>query len=160
MLLNFFIVKQSILINIDAELVMQNYYFRFLFIQVFLVIYIFSSLTVIFSNYKKGLNFIASLLMLELSKSSHYFLFYMLLQSLLMSTAVIVQIKCLFQYFFELMWDRNSREGWRRQCSRFIHWGIFFPVYTNLTVIRLIYSVVFLLILILNMFTFITFLLM
>ena len=160
MLLNFFIIKQSILTNINAELIMQNYYFRFLFIQIFLVICISSNLTAIFSNYKEGLGSIASLLMLELLKSSHYFLSYILLQSSSVNAAVIVQIEHLFQYFFELMWNKSLKKVWRRQCNRFIHWDIFFSVYINLMMIRLIYSVVFSFILILNVFTFIIFLLM
>ena len=138
---------------------MQDYYFEFLFIQVFLVICISSSLAAISSNYKEGLSSVATLLMLELSKLSHYFLSYMLLQGPSMSTATIVQTRCLFQYYFELVWDRILREVWRRQCCGSVQWGTFFPMYTNLVVVRLIYSVVSSLILVLNVFTFITFLL-
>ena len=159
MLLDFFITKQVVLTNINTELIMQNYYFRFLFIQILLVICISSSLAAISSNYKEGLGS-ATLLMLELPKSSHYFLSYILLQGPLVSAATIVQTGCLFQYYFGLVWDRTPRKVWRRQCCGSVQWGTFFPMYTNLVVVGLIYFIVFSLILVLNVFTFTTFLLM
>ncbi|KAK4454312.1 DUF221-domain-containing protein [Podospora aff. communis PSN243] len=124
--------------------VVQVYFFGFLFVQVFLVVSIASSLFQILSDLSKDFTSTPDLLARNLPKSSNYFFTYFLLQAMSTSSGQLLQIGTLFVwYILSRMLDNTAREKWRRNTELpNVSWGSYFPVYTNFACIALIYSVV------------------
>ena len=139
-----------------VELSMQSYYFFFLFVQVFLVVSISSGITTVIQQVTKSPQSVPSILAQNLPKASNYFFSYLVLQGLSTSSGALLQIWGLIQWFFLApLFDNTARQKWMRQTSLpTIGWGSFFPVYTNLAAIGLIYSVISPLILVFCIFTF------
>ncbi|KIV93973.1 hypothetical protein PV10_05141 [Exophiala mesophila] len=141
-----------------VELAVQRYYFFFLFVQLFLVVTIASAVTTFFSLFTSvdGVASIPNLLGLNIPRASNYFFSYMLLQALSVSAGALLQIGSLVGWFILApILDSTARAKFKRQTDLSnIRWGTFFPVYTNLACIGLIYSVVAPLILIFNIITF------
>ena len=141
------------------ELSVQKYYFFFLFVQLFLVVSIaaaVSTLLGIFTRGAEGITSIPSVLAQNVPRASNYFFSYMLLQALSVSAGALVQIGGLISWFvLAPLLDTTARSKFRRQTQLSeIQWGTFFPVYTNLACIGLIYSVISPLVLIFNIITF------
>jgi hypothetical protein len=128
----------------------QMVYFIFLFTQVFLVVSIASFFTVTLGEYLNNLKelqtveAVLNLLAQNLPKAANYFLCYMILQSLVTSSATLLQIRRLLSWFVVgPLSDVTPRQGWtRRQEVGKMDWGSFFPVYTNFACVGLIYSVI------------------
>lgn len=120
-----------------VELSVQNYYFAFLFVQVFLVVSISSGITTVLNQISKGPQSVPSILASNLPKSSNYFFSYMLLQALSVSAGALVQVAGLFKWFILApLLDNTARQKWARQTNLpDMRWGTFFPVYTNLAAI-------------------------
>ena len=139
-----------------VELSMQSYYFFFLFVQVFLVVSISSGITTVIQQVTKSPQSVPSILAQNLPKASNYFFSYLVLQAMSTSSGALLQIWGLIQCFILApLFDKTARRKWMRQTSLpTIGWGSFFPVYTNLAAIGLIYSVISPLILIFCIFTF------
>ena len=99
---------------------------------------------------------IPNLLADNIPKASNYFFSYMLLQAMSTSAGALVQVGSLIHWFILApLLDGTARKKFKRQINLSqINWGTFFPVYTNLAVIGLIYSVIAPLILIFNIITF------
>lgn len=123
--------------GMSVELTVQNYYFAFLFIQVFLVVSISSGLTTVISEISQGPQNIPSILAGNLPKASNYFFSYMILQAFSVSAAALVQLFALFKWFvLAPIFDNTARKKWIRQTDLpDVQWGTFFPVYTNLAAI-------------------------
>jgi len=158
MILRFLARLEGIQSGMLVELTVQRYYFFFLFVQLFLVVTVASS-TVTFLASSNAVNVftnIPNLLGQNIPKASNYFFSYMLLQALSVSSGALVQIGTLIGWFILApIFDSTARAKFKRQTSLSdIQWGTFFPVYTNLACIGLIYSVVSPLILIFNVITF------
>jgi calcium permeable stress-gated cation channel len=141
------------------ELSVQKYYFFFLFVQLFLVVSIaaaVSTLVGLFTQGTEGLTSIPSILATNVPRASNYFFSYMLLQALSVSAGALVQIGGLISWFILApLLDTTARSKFKRQTQLSeIQWGTFFPVYTNLACIGLIYSVISPLILLFNIITF------
>ncbi|KAI9789062.1 MAG: hypothetical protein M1816_006417 [Peltula sp. TS41687] len=155
MILRVLVKQQGVLTGSAMELSVQNYFFAFLFIQVFLVVSISSGLT---SALRDLINDVASapaLLAVNLPRASNYFFSYMILQALSVSAGALLQVGTLLGWFILGRWDRTPRQKWEREAGLpMIQWGSFFPVYTNLAAIGLVYSVISPLILIFNIITF------
>ncbi|TKA63291.1 hypothetical protein B0A49_11104 [Cryomyces minteri] len=139
-----------------VELSVSNYFFAFLFIQVFLVVSISSGITTVIKELVANPVSTPALLANNLPKASNYFFSYMILQALSVSAGALVQLGGIAIWF---LWaplvDSTPRQKWERQVTLpIIQWGSFFPVYTNLAAIGLIYSVISPLILIFNIITF------
>ncbi|KAL9130321.1 MAG: hypothetical protein Q9217_001460 [Psora testacea] len=139
-----------------VELSVQKFYFAFLFVQLFLVVSISSGITSIIPELASKPQSVPSLLATNLPKASNYFFSYMLLQALTTSGGALLQVWQLIQWFLlSPLLDGTARQKWKRQMKLpDMHWGTFFPVYTNLACIGLIYSVISPLILIFNIITF------
>ncbi|KAL8999761.1 MAG: hypothetical protein Q9169_001434 [Polycauliona sp. 2 TL-2023] len=139
-----------------VELSVQNYYFTFLFVQVFLVVSISTGITNVISQISESPTNVTSILAANLPKSTNYFFSYMLLQALTVSAGALVQLGGLVKWFIlARILDSTGRQKWKRQTDLTnVQWGTFFPVYTNLAAIGLIYSVISPLIMVFNIVTF------
>ena len=116
-----------------VELSIQQYYFAFLFVQVFLVVSISSGITTVIEQISHDPQQVPSILAQNLPKASNYFFSYLLLQALSTSAGALVQILNLVKWFILApLLDSTARQKWRRQ-TRLpdVQWGTFFPVYTN-----------------------------
>ncbi|KAI9824922.1 MAG: hypothetical protein M1832_001527 [Thelocarpon impressellum] len=142
--------------GMGVELSVQNYYFAFLFVQIFLVVSISSGITSVIEQISRDVASAPGLLATNLPKASNYFFSYMILQAFSVSAGALVQIGSLLSWFLLApILDNTARQKWTRQTQLpEMRWGTFFPVYTNLAAIGLIYSVVSPLILIFNIITF------
>lgn len=138
------------------ESTVQGMYFAFLFIQVFLVVSISSGITTVidelFDNPAKAPQILAQ----NLPKASNFFFSYLILQGFAVSGGALLQIGVLLvNYILARFLDTTAREKWKRQTDLVqVKWGTFFPIYTNLACIGLVYSVISPLILVFNIFTF------
>ncbi|KAI9673862.1 MAG: hypothetical protein M1817_002068 [Caeruleum heppii] len=148
--------QQGVPTGMGVELSVQNYYFAFLFVQVFLVVSISSGITSVIRQLVASPGSVPSLLATNLPRASNYFFSYMLLQAFSVSAGALVQIGGLISWFILApLLDNTARQKWARQTNLpQMQWGTFFPVYTNLAAIGLIYSVISPLILIFNLITF------
>ncbi|KAI9367578.1 hypothetical protein BJX61DRAFT_292997 [Aspergillus egyptiacus] len=155
LVLRFLSRTQGLHTGMGIELTVQNYYFAFLFVQVFLVVAISSSFSTIMNNLTDFTSW-PELLAQNIPLSSNYFFSYMILQALSVSAGALVQIFNLVSWFIlGPLFDTTARRKWARTTNlNQMQWGTFFPVYTNLASIGLIYSVISPLILVFNVITF------
>lgn len=141
-----------------VELSVQKYYFFFIFVQLFLIVTIGNSAFQLIKDLTsvEGIASVPGLLGTTLPTASNYFISYMLLQALSVSAGALLQVGSLITWFLLApILDNTARAKFKRQTSLSnISWGTFFPVYTNLACIGIIYSVVAPLILIFNIITF------
>ena len=116
-----------------VELSVQQYYFFFLFVQVFLVVSISSGISAVVQEISHSPQQIPSVLASNLPKASNYFFSYLLLQALSTSAGALVQGLNLIKWFILApLLDSTARQKWRRQTNLpDVQWGSFFPVYTN-----------------------------
>ncbi|EXJ84411.1 hypothetical protein A1O3_05078 [Capronia epimyces CBS 606.96] len=158
LILRFLVRTQGTQSGMLVELSVQRYYFAFLFVQLFLVVSIASALTQFFALFTSvdGWTNVPNLLGTNIPKASNYFFSYMLLQAMSVSAGALVQVGSLIGWFILApLLDSTARAKFKRQTQLSnIQWGTFFPVYTNLACIGLIYSVIAPLILLFNIITF------
>ncbi|RDW90593.1 putative DUF221 domain protein [Aspergillus mulundensis] len=155
LMLRFLCRAQGLQTGMGIELTVQNYFFAFLFVQLFLVVAIASSFSTIIDNITNFTNW-PELLAQNIPSSSNYFFSYMILQALSVSAGALVQIFSLVSWFILApMLDSTARRKWARTTNlNQMQWGTFFPVYTTLASIGLIYSVIAPLIMVFNVITF------
>ena len=142
--------------GMTIELAVQGMYFGFLFVQVFLVVSISSGMGPVLDALSKNPTAAAAILAENLPKASNFFFSYLLLQAFAQSGGALMQIGSLIVYYIMApVFDSTARQKWQRQVALpEMKWGTFFPIYTNLACIGLVYSVISPLILIFNIFTF------
>jgi len=139
----------------ERELLVQNFYFAFVFIQLFLVVSLSTGITTAIQGLINNPTSIAQVLAENLPKAANYFFSYMILQSLSISSGTLLQIGAVIIIVFLRFLDTTPREKVSRVLSRpGINWGTMIPVYTNFGAIGIIYSVVSPLILIMMLITF------
>jgi hypothetical protein len=138
------------------DLSVQNFYFFFLFVQVFLVVSIASGTLATLQATANDITSIPQLLANNLPKASNYFFSYMILQALSTSVGNLVQWVTLITWFvLPRLVDSTARAKWRRNTTlSTVNWGSYFPTYTNFACIALIYCVVAPLILVFAIITF------
>ncbi|KAK2740225.1 hypothetical protein FQN55_008951 [Onygenales sp. PD_40] len=155
LILRFLSRNQGVHTGMAVELTVQNYYFAFLFVQIFLVVSISSSFTTIFDSLA-DVTSIPELLAQNIPKASNYFFSYMVLQAMSVSAGALVQIFGLISWFvLAPILDSTARMKWARTTNlNQMQWGTFFPVYTTLASIGLIYCVISPLIMVFNVLTF------
>ncbi|PWW77382.1 DUF221-domain-containing protein [Tuber magnatum] len=138
------------------ERAVQGMYFAFLFIQIFLVVSISSGITTVFQQLADNIASAPSILAQNLPKASNFFFSYLLLQAFTVSGGAILQIATLFvQFILSPIVDSTARQKFTRATELAqMKWGTFFPVYTNLACIGIIYSIISPLILVFNICTF------
>ena len=136
-ILRFLAKSQGNHTGMAVELSVQNYYFAFLFVQVFLVVSISSGFTNTIAQLSDNPTNVPAILAANLPRATNYFFSYMLLQALTVSAGALVQTGGLFKWFILApIMDKTGRQKWRRQTNLTdIDWGTFFPVYTNLAAI-------------------------
>lgn len=155
LILRFLSRAQGNFTGMAVELTVQNYYFAFLFVQLFLVVTIASSFSTIIERITDVTSW-PELLASNIPKSSNYFFSYMILQAMSVSAGALVQIFGLVSWFILApILDSTARKKWARTTNlNQMQWGTFFPVYTTLASIGLIYCVIAPLILVFNIITF------
>ena len=141
--------------GMEKERSVQNYYFAFLFVQVFLVVSI-SGGAVAALGSATHITQIPETLATQLPKAANYFFSYMILQALSTSSGTILQLTTLILWFvLPKIFDTTARQKWKRNTTLpNVNWGSYFPVYTNFACIALVYSVVAPLIIIFAIITF------
>lgn len=146
----------------ERELLVQNFYFAFVFIQLFLVVSISSGITgtldTLLKDPSQAGNTVVSIpqtLAEQLPKSADYFFSYMILQAFSISSGTLLQIASVALLLFSRFLDTTPRQKVARVLSRpGITWGNMIPVYTNFGAIGLIYAVIAPLLMIVLMITF------
>lgn len=128
----------------NVELRVQNSYFLFQVIQVFLVTTLSSGAAAAISDIKDNPASAASLLATSLPKASNFYIAFFILQGLSISAGQLVQIAGLVLYkVLGFFLDNTPRKMWRRWGGLSgLGWGTVFPVYTNLAVIAITYSII------------------
>ena len=137
MILRFLAKQSGVQTGMGIELTVQNYYFAFLFVQIFLVVSISSGITSVIHQLSDNIGSAPALLATNLPKASNYFFSYMILQAFSVSAGALVQIGGLISWFILApLLDNTARQKWARQTDLpQMRWGTFFPVYTNLAAI-------------------------
>ena len=121
----------------SVEMAVQNSYFLFQVIQVFLITTITSSASAVAVQIVSKPNIALSLLSENLPKASNFYISYFILQGLLISSGAILQIVgvILFKVLGKFL-DTTPRKMYKRFVTLAgLGWGTVFPVYTLLTVI-------------------------
>lgn len=132
--------QQGFSAGMFIELAVQRYYFRFLFLQVFLTVSLSSSATTILGDIFNRPGSVPSMLATNIPKTSNYFYSYMLLQAFSISANALIQVARLMEWFFlTSLMDRTPRQKWKRKANLpEIQWGTIYPVYTNLACIGML----------------------
>ncbi|ODV96826.1 hypothetical protein PACTADRAFT_48637 [Pachysolen tannophilus NRRL Y-2460] len=128
----------------DVEYKTQQSYFIFQAIQVFLVTALASSATSAVEEIIDKPSNAMKLLASDLPKSSNFYISYIILQGLAVSAGALFQIDtlCLF-YILGHILDNTIRKKYERFTGISMYgWGTVFPIYTNLTIVILTYSVI------------------
>lgn len=124
------------------ELYTQSTYFVFQVVQVFLVTTITSAASAAFEKIVENPTSVRSLLSQNLPKSSNFYVSYFILQGLAMSATRLLQIPTLVRHLI-FQSEQNPRvmiNKWHK--IRVVHWGAVYPVFTNMGVIAITYSLI------------------
>merc|ERR1711881_687537 len=126
------------------------------FVQLFLAITIASSIFNVFEEISQNPQEIPLILARNVPRAANYFFSYLILQALSVSAGALAQIAQLAIWFLlRPLMDNTARQKFNRQLNlQTVNWGTFFPVYTNLACIGLIYSVISPLVMVFNIITF------
>ncbi|KAI4098507.1 MAG: hypothetical protein LQ339_006385 [Xanthoria mediterranea] len=127
-----------------VELRTQNFYFGFQVVQVFLITTLTSaasaSVTSILCKPMDAPNLLAT----NIPKASNFYISYFVLQGLTISSGALLGIAglILFRLLGKFL-DTTPRKMYKRWSTlSALGWGTVFPVYTNLTVIAITYSII------------------
>ncbi|CCJ29367.1 unnamed protein product, partial [Pneumocystis jirovecii] len=128
----------------DVELTVQNMYFSFLVVQVFLVVTISSGIAAVIASIINNPQNTPKLLAQNLPRASNFFFSYILLQGLSIASGELLQVITLIVfYIFGKLMDNTPRKLWSRFTTlRILGWGTTFPRFTNLSVIAITYSII------------------
>lgn len=139
----------------ERELLVQNFYFAFVFVQLFLVVSLSTGITATIEKITNDPISIPQTLAENLPKAANYFFSYMILQALSISSGTLLQIGAVAVILLFGFFDTTPRQKVSRVLSRSgINWGTMIPVYTNFGAIGIIYSVISPLIIIMMLITF------
>lgn len=148
MLLPIFIRKMALLSGTPSvqhiEYYTQQSYFAFQVIQVFLVTTLASSATSTVTAIVNEPTSAMKLLAQNLPKSSNFYIGYIMLQGLSISSGALLQIVPLITFhLLGMLLDSTARKKWTRFTNLpTMSWGTTFPVYTNLAVITFSYAII------------------
>ena len=143
LILRFLSEQQGLFTTSSIEIAVQDYYFAFLFIQVFLTVSLSSSITTIADEIYHGFDSVPRVLARSLPKTSNYFFSYILLQAFSISASQLIQIPNLFKcYILSRALDITPRAKVQRRRSMHtqMQWGTLYPVFTNLACIGKIFD--------------------
>lgn len=122
----------------------QQFYFAFLFVQVFLIVSLASGAIAIIEDVLKDPTKITNTIASKLPSAANYFFSYMILQSLSVSSGTLLQIGALVNwYLISRIFNSTARSKWTTNTTLpDVKWGSYFPVYTNFACIALVYSII------------------
>ncbi|RYO81991.1 hypothetical protein DL766_007255 [Monosporascus sp. MC13-8B] len=122
----------------------QQFYFAFLFVQVFFVVSFSSGLIDIAQQVLQNPASVTDTVAKQIPKAANYFFSYMILQALSVSSGTLLQIGALISwYVLAKIMNNTTREKWAANTTLpDVKWGSYFPVYTNFACIGLIYCIV------------------
>ncbi|KAI9830632.1 MAG: hypothetical protein M1819_005442 [Sarea resinae] len=126
----------------EVELTVQNSYFGFQVVQVFLVTTLASGAASSAATIVKNPSSATTLLATQLPKASNFYISYIVLQGLGIASGALLSVTglVLFTVLGKLL-DKTPRKMYKRWSSLSgLGWGTVFPVYTNLCVIAITYS--------------------
>ncbi|KAK0629621.1 hypothetical protein B0T17DRAFT_487473 [Bombardia bombarda] len=127
-----------------VELFTQNAYFAFQVVQVFLVTTLASSAAAIVQQIADNPGSITSILANNLPKASNIYISYFIVQGLTIATGVLTQVVgfAIFTILYKYLagTPRALYTKWANLSA--ISWGSTLPVYTNIVVIAITYSVI------------------
>jgi len=128
----------------QIEYYTQQSYFAFQVIQVFLVTTVASSITTVITQLMDNPSSVLSLLSSNLPKCSNFFISYVLFQGFSIAGGALLQVATLVLFYcLSQVLDNTPRKKWNRFNNIGSYsWGTTFPIYTNLTVITLAYSII------------------
>ncbi|KAL9137406.1 MAG: hypothetical protein Q9175_001391 [Cornicularia normoerica] len=128
----------------SVELRVQNTYFLFQVIQVFLVTTITSSASASVVQIISNPTSVTSLLGQDLPKASNFYISYFILQGLTISSGAVLQLVGVILYkLLGKFLDSTPRKMYKRFSTLSgLGWGTVFPVYTLLTTIAITYSII------------------
>jgi hypothetical protein len=116
----------------ERELLVQNFYFAFVFVQLFLVVSLSTGLTAALERLANNPASIPQELAQSLPKAANYFFSYMILQALSISSGTLLQIGAVAMIVIFGFFDTTPRQKVSRVLNRSgINWGTMIPVYTN-----------------------------
>ncbi|EKV11055.1 DUF221 domain protein [Penicillium digitatum] len=125
-----------------VELTVQNWFFAFQIVQVFLVVTVASSATSVVSSIIHNPSSAASLLAQKIPTASNFYISYIILQGLSFSAGALLQISSLIlgKVLGRLL-DSTPRKIYTRWSSLSgLGWGTVYPSFTLLTVVAIVYS--------------------
>jgi len=129
--------------TIQVELAVQNWYFGFLFVQIFLVVSISNTVTSIIEKVGKTPEMTPEILAQNIPKASNFFFSYLLIQAFGTSGGTLLQITGLALAALFKPFKTTARDKWKTAVSlNPMQWGTLFPIVTNLAVIMLVYSTI------------------
>ncbi|GAB7355940.1 hypothetical protein MBLNU459_g6577t1 [Dothideomycetes sp. NU459] len=125
-----------------VELTVQNTYFGFQIVQVFLVATLGSAASASVEAIIKDPTSVTSLLASSIPKASNFYLSYFVLQGLGIVSSMLLGLSGLIVFIvLGKLLDKTPRKMYKRWASlSSVGWGTVFPVYTNLFVIAICYS--------------------
>ncbi|TKA27733.1 hypothetical protein B0A50_04834 [Salinomyces thailandicus] len=126
----------------QAELKAQAWYFAFQVVQIFLVTTFSSGAAAVATQIAKDPKSAPSLLAESLPKASNFYLTYFILQGLTKSSDDLLNYSDLFTYlFYEKFWNKTPREHFDTHADmKGTPWASWFPKFTNLFVIAIVYA--------------------
>lgn len=128
----------------QVELKTQNMYFTFQVVQVFLITTLASAASASLVRIINRPADTPDMLAKSIPKATNFYIAYIILQGLTISSGALLQIVGLILYkVLGRLLDSTPRKQWLRwQNLSGLGWGTVFPVYTLLTVIALTYSII------------------
>ncbi|OBT49950.1 hypothetical protein VE04_09624 [Pseudogymnoascus sp. 24MN13] len=127
-----------------VELFTQNAYFAFQVIQVFLVVTIGSAASSVAKKIADNPSSVTSLLAEKLPLASNFYISYFILQGLTIASGVVSQVVGFFifglLYKYLTSTPRSMYAKWTTLSA--ISWGSILPVYSNIAVIAITYSLI------------------
>ncbi|KAF5124512.1 hypothetical protein DV495_003935 [Geotrichum candidum] len=127
-----------------VEYYVQNAYFAFLVVQVFLVTTLSSGAAAVIQDIINEPTSAMSLLAGNIPKASNFYISYFLLQGFTIAGGALLQIVALILFHvLSTLLDNTPRKIWNRwNLLSSTGWGTVFPIYTNLAVIAITYSII------------------
>ncbi|KAF2858002.1 DUF221-domain-containing protein [Piedraia hortae CBS 480.64] len=143
LLFTLLIVQQGSPTNTSVQLGVQVWYFIFIFFEVFLIVTVTSGLTQFFTLLAANPGKIITSLAQSLPGAANYFFSWLMVKALAYSASALLQPWDLFLLWWGKSFDSTPRAKWSRQKNLpLVDWGSFFPMFTNIAVIGIIYSII------------------
>ena len=122
----------------------QGSFFVFQVVHVFLVVTISSSVSSVIVGILQNPSSTPNILASNIPTASNFFLSFLALEGLSVASSILLQIVALILfYLLGKLFDNTPRKKWKRYfVIGGLSWGTVFPVFTNIVVITLVYSVI------------------